>query len=157
MTQFKRNNEDNVLPKNWRFGSIVDGLKSSYDGIKSDSTGEKRSLFLLIVSMPNIELKEHGLWFHENIPVEELENVASEGHSVVVVCVSSNAIFFRTVHSKGFSKSSSDEEMKYFEYGMEKELETVNLCINNCSKEEFVEEELSDGYEKMQYMFISFG
>merc|ERR1712133_332243 len=81
--------------------------------------------------------------------------MGTEGNSVVVVCVSSNAIFFRTVHSKGFSKSSYDEEMKYFEYGMEKEFETVNLCINNCSKEEFVEEELSDGYEKMQYMLTS--
>ena len=155
LTQFKRQNEDNILPENWKFKSLVDGLQNSYMNIKDKSDSKNRSLFLLIVSTPNLNFEEHEKWIQANIPIEAIRKISSEGHSIIVICVSSNQIFFRTFHSTGFHKTSSAQELKYLEYGMEKELERVNMCLNNCTEEEFVEKELRDGYEKMQYMLTS--
>ena len=103
--------------------------------------------------MPNVI--DHEDWMKQNIPLHLLKEIANEGHTIVLVCVSSTRMIFKTMDGMGISTEKLHQGMQYFEYGIEKELEEMNSCLNNCTESKYLAEIVNNRQKTTHYTLTS--
>lgn len=150
LTQFTRLNEDEVLPKGWRVNAIKDAFKNSKSNIQKNSRFKEKIAFVLFMSMPN-ELVDHKRWIDNNVPKNLIDKIVSGGDIVFILCASENSISFKMITDKGESNSL----LQYWEYGKERHIKDVNLCLADCHDGQNIYGEIIQKQQSLQDFMAS--